>query len=196
MGARSFDVPVINQIHYPEPFFPPGTNNACGPIALYAGFLGLGANLEYNRLRDVAVSYGFNAEGITKEGLTNTAVWLNEELGRPYTVEAGDQYNTQHLMALLRQKAIIIVLVQVKKENGEFRVTNNQLGSFGHFLVVDYLSLSRRQLHVAGSSLGMSYIPLDDFLESWTGHRPGPDWKYTLKHEPATNWALIIKRRG
>ena len=62
------DSPVINQIYYPEPFFPAGSNNACGPVALFAALQGLGANVPYSHLRNIAVNNGFTSYGITKSG--------------------------------------------------------------------------------------------------------------------------------
>src|SRR6185436_8399474 len=98
------------------------------------GFQGLGVDVDYNRLRDIAVNNGFDAEGISKQGLINTAVTLNDELGQPVNVEQGDHYRTTDLLKLLRQKAVIIILVRVKREAGEFRMTDNYSNSFGHFL--------------------------------------------------------------
>jgi hypothetical protein len=197
-GRRAVDVPVINQIYYPEPFFPPGTNNACGPVALYAAFKGLGLDVDYSRLRDIAVNNGFDAEGISKWGLVNTAVSLNDELGQPLRIEQGNNYNTGDLIRLLRQRAVIIILVQVKNESGQFRMTDDYYNSFGHFLLVDRINTRSEYVQVAGSTLGMDKVPLSDFVRAWSG-QAGPTsplggWSAFLKREPADNWALVIKR--
>jgi len=194
-GRRAVDVPVINQIYYPEPFFPPGANNACGPVALYAAFKGLGLEVDYTRLRDIAVSYGFNAEGISKSGLINTATTLSAELGQPLKIEQGDNYNTADLITHLRQKAVIIILVRVKKEAGQFRMTDDYINSFGHFLLVDRINIRSKYVQVAGSTLGMDKVPLADFARAWSGQaEPAAGWRAFLKSEQADNWALIIKR--
>lgn len=194
-GRPALDVPVINQIYYPEPFFPPGTNNACGPVALYAAFKGLGLEVDYTRLRDIAVSFGFNAEGISKSGLINTATTLSAELGQPLKIEQGDNYNTADLITHLRQKAVIIILVRVKKEAGQFRLTDDYTNSFGHFLLVDRINTRGKYVQVAGSTLGMDKVPLADFARAWSGEvEPAAGWRAFLKSEQADNWALIIKR--
>jgi hypothetical protein len=199
-GRKLVDAPVINQIYYPEPFFPPGTNNACGPVALYASFKGLGLDIDYNRLRDIAVSNGFNAEGISKWGLINTALTLNNELGNPLTIEQGDQYRTTDLIRNLRQGAVIVILVQVKKEAGQFRMTDDYNNSFGHFLLVDRINTRAKYVQVAGSTLGMDKVPLADFVRAWSGAAEPTSvlggWSVFFKNEPADNWALIIKRAG
>jgi hypothetical protein len=196
-GRRAVDVPVINQIYYPEPFFPPGTNNACGPIALFAGLSALKPDIQYNRLRDLAVGYGFNAEGITKQGLINTAIALNNEMGQPFTIEYGDRYRTTDLIKKLRQGAIIVILVRVKREAGQFRVTDDYYTSFGHFMLVDRINTRTKYVKAAGSTLGMDQIPLSDFIRAWAGENPPGNslgWREFLKSESANNWALIIKR--
>jgi hypothetical protein len=189
------DVPVINQIYYPEPFFPPGTNNACGPVALYAAFKGLGLDVDYTRLRDIAVNNGFNAEGMSKQGLINTALTLNDELGQPLKLEQGNHYRTADLIKNLRQRAVIIILVQVQKEAGQFRMTDDYYNSFGHFLLVDRINTRSKYVQVAGSTLGMDKVPLADFARAWSGEaEPAAGWRAFLKNEQANNWALIIKR--
>lgn len=198
VGRRAVDVPVINQIYYPEPFFPPGTNNACGPVALYAAFKGLGQDIDYGRLRDIAVANGFNAEGISKWGIVNTAITLNDELGQPFTIEEGNQYRTADLIKYLRQRAVIVILVRVKKESGQFVMTDDYNYSFGHFLLVDQINTRAKYVQVAGSTLGMDKVPLADFVRAWSGEAdpssvPG-GWNVFLKNEQADNWALIIKR--
>lgn len=197
-GRRSVDVPIINQIYYPEPFFPPGTNNACGPVALYAAFKGLKFDIDYSRLRDIAVNNGFDAEGISKWGLLNTAVTLNNELGQPLTIEQGDKYRTADLIKYLRQGAVIVILVQVKKEAGQFRMTDDYYNSFGHFLLVDRINTRAKYVQVAGSTLGMDKVPLADFVRAWSGEAEPTSalagWRTFLKYEKADNWALIIKR--
>jgi hypothetical protein len=198
-GRGSVDVPVINQIYYPEPFFPPGTNNACGPIALFAAFKGLGLDVEYSRLRDIAVSNGFNAEGISKWGIINTAATLNNELGEPVRIEHGDSYSTSDLIKRLRQGAVIIILVRVKKEAGQFRMTDDYYSSFGHFLLVERINTRTKNVRLAGSTLGMDQVPLADFIRAWSGGDPAAadslgGWRAFLQQEQADNWALIIKR--
>jgi hypothetical protein len=195
-GQGSVDAPVINQIYYPEPFFPPGTNNACGPVALYAAFKGLGYDVDYGRLRDMAVSNGFNAEGISKWGLINTATTLNDELGHPLTIEQGDQYRTSDLIKKLRQGAVVVILVRVKKESGQFRLTDDYASSFGHFLLVDRINTRTKMVQMAGSTLGMDKVPLADFVRAWAGEAEptAAGWSAFLKNEPADNWAVIIQR--
>lgn len=199
LGRNSVDVPVINQIYYPEPFFPPGTNNACGPIALFAALKGLELEIEYSRLRDIAVSNGFNAEGISKWGLISTAVTINNELGQPVSIEHGDNYRTTDLIKHLRQGAVVIILVQVKKEAGQFRMTDDYYSSFGHFLLVERINTRAKNVRVAGSTLGMDQVPLADFIRAWAGDDPSAanslgGWRALLQKEQADNWALIIKR--
>ncbi len=198
VGGRGVDVPVINQIHYPEPFFPPGSNNACGPVALFAGLLGLGLEVDYSHLRDIAVNNGFAAAGISKRGLVNTAATLNSEWGYPLTLEHGNLYNTQNLIKELRQGGVVIVLVRVKKENGQYRVTGSSQGSVEHFLLVEQINLDSKKVKMAGSTLGMDEVPLSDFIESWTGNHQAvvstEGWASFLKNEEINNWALILKR--
>lgn len=197
-GRRGIDTPVINQIYYPEPFFPPGTNNACGPVALFAALKGLDFDIEYSHLRDIAVNNGFNAEGISKWGLVNTAVTINNELGQPFTIEQGDHYRTTDLIKHLRQRAVIVILVRVKKEAGQFRMTDDYYSSFSHFLLVDSINIRGKYVQVAGSTLGMDRVPLADFLRAWSGETlttsVGGGWRSFLQAEKADNWALIIKR--
>lgn len=196
-GQKTVDVPVVNQIYYPEPFFPPGTNNACGPVALFAGLTALKADIDYSRLRDLAVSYGFDAEGISKGGLVSTAVALNNELGQPFSIEHGDRYRTTDLIKRLRQGAVIVVLVRAKKESGQFLLTDDYYHSFGHFLLVDRINTQAKYVKVAGSTLGMDKVSLADFVRVWSGETP-PDsllgWRPFFQSEQADNWALIIKR--
>lgn len=198
IGGRGIDVPVINQIYYPEPFFPPGTNNACGPVALFAGLLGLGLDVDYSHLRNIAVNYGFTSYGISKQGMVGTAATLNSEWGYPLTIEHGNFYNTKDLMRHLRQGSVIIVLVRVKRVNGKYQVTADQAGSVGHFLLVERINLRSKKVRLAGSTLGMDEVPLADFIKSW-GSNPqavtsGEGWRTFFKKEEAINWALILKR--
>lgn len=196
-GRSGMDMPVINQIYYPEPFFPPGTNNACGPVALYAGLKGLKLEVDYRHLRDIAVNNGFNAEGISKTGLINTAVTLNNELGQPLTIEQGNQYRTNDLMRQLRQGAVVIILIRVKREAGQFRMTDDYSYSFGHFLLVDRINTRAGFVGVAGSTLGMDKVPLEDFIRAWSGEAPPTSplgWGPFLRQENADNWALILKK--
>ena len=199
--GRAVDVPVINQVYYPEPFFQPGTNNACGPIALFAGLQGLGAKVGYSRVRDIAVSYGFGAEGISTSGMVNTIRALNYELGNPYAIEYGNHYTVGDLMKQLRQRAVVIVLVRVKREQGQFQITADPNGSFGHFLVIERINLRTKKIKLAGSTLGMDQVPLSDFTSSWanspqTGSSNRVRWPFgaSLKQEKFVNWALIFKR--
>jgi hypothetical protein len=197
VNRAKVDVPVVNQLYYPEPFFPPGTNNACGPVSLFAAMQGLGVNVDYSRLRNVAVNNGFNAEGISKWGIINTAVTLNSELGNPLALEYGNHYRTKDLTRHLRQGGVIVVLVYVKKEYGQYRLTGDRAGSIGHFLLVESVNFRSRQVKLAGSTLGMDKVPITDFIRSWTGNSqfviPTGGWRTYLRNEPASNWALILK---
>lgn len=201
--ARSVDVPVINQIYYPEPFFPPGTNNACGPVALFAALTALRANIEYGRLRDIAVSYGFTHYGISKSGMVNTLTAMNYELGNPYVVEHGNRFAIRDLMKHIRAGGVAIVLIQVQKVNGQFQISTDPYRSFGHFLIIESVNLRTQTIRVAGSTLGMERVPLRDFVRSWSNDPQavvGPDrvggWRNYLKNEAAVNWALLVKRRS
>lgn len=194
----SVDVPVINQIYYPEPFFPPGTNNACGPVSLYAALQGLGVDVDYIHLRNLAVGYGFNAEGISKWGMINTVASLNYELGNPLTIEYGDRYRTRDLMAHLRKGSVIVVLVRVRRGYDGYYVTGDPTGSIGHFLLVESISTRSKTVRLAGSTLGMDRVPLLEFIRSWT-RNPNLNvsdngWTTYLKREEAVHWALILKR--
>lgn len=195
---NNVDVPVINQIDYPEPFFPPGTNNACGPVALYAAVQALGVNVDYGRLRDWAVASGFTHYGISKGGMVGTAAAINQELGSPLTIEHGDRYSTQDLIKQIRTGGVAIVLVQVRKSGSRWFLTPDP--AIGHFLIVDSINMRRKTVQFAGSTLGMEQVSLQDFIQSWSGRRdaanPGEQtWQSFLKTEPARNWALIIRRR-
>jgi hypothetical protein len=198
-GRNRVNVPVVNQIYYPEPFFPPGSNNACGPVALFAGLQGLGIDIKYNRLRDIAVRYGFNAEGISKSGLIGTAVTINNELGQPLEINYGNRFTTRSLIQQLGQGGVVVVLVRVKKVNGQFVVTSDYAGTFGHFLLVERINLRSKMVYFAGSTLGMNRVPLVDFMRAWTGNPNLPDtssagWRTYLKEEKAGKWALVVKR--
>lgn len=204
--ASASNVPDINQIYYPEPFFPPGSNNACGPVALYAALLGLGAEVDYTRLRDVAVGYGFTYYGITKSGMVNTLVTLNQELGDRFAIEHGSNYNIQSLAQQIRKGGVPIVLIRVRKENGAFRVTGDRHNSIGHFLIVERISTRTNTVEFAGSTLGMEKVPLSDFVQSWSSNpqavtapqRDGPrlfnPWRGAVNTE-AVNWAIVVKRK-
>ena len=73
---------------YHEPFFPSGVNNACGPVALLAGFQGLGADeLPYQHVRNIAVGYDYASYGISTWGMVNTAYTLNDQMGNPFEIE-------------------------------------------------------------------------------------------------------------
>ncbi len=197
-GRSKLDMPVINQVHYPEPFFPPGTNNACGPVALFAGLLGLGLEVDYGHLRDTAVNHGFTSYGISKQGMVDTISTLNYEWGNSLQIEHGNRYRTKDLIKHLRQGAVVAVLVRVKRENGRYRVTTDPHNSVGHFLLVERVNLFTRKVTFAGSTLGMEEVPLGDFIQSWANN---PDsitaeggWRSYFRKEPAQNWAIIIKR--
>lgn len=203
--AGKIDLPVINQIYYPEPFFAPGTNNACGPVALYAAVLGLGANIDYTRLRNIAVNHGFTDYGISTSGMVGTISTLNQELGSPYTLEHGKNYNVQALARKIRQGGVAIVLLNVRKVNGQFIVTPDKYSSFGHFLIVESINMRTRTVQFAGSTLGMDKVPLDDFVKSWSSNPqalsngpPRPKNLFNLWQPPAdtdaVNWALILKK--
>ncbi|MDM8521529.1 hypothetical protein QUF64_15905 [Anaerolineales bacterium HSG6] len=211
--GRAGKIPIIDQLQYPEPFFPAGANNACGPVALYAGMQGLGAKFQYPYLRDIAVRNDFGAHGITVSGLVNTAVIMNQQLGSPFTIEQSRGYQLSDLTHLINQKAIVIVLVRVKKVNGNYQVTGDKNGSFGHFLVLESINTMTRRVRVAGSTLGMQNIPLDDFLASWASKPREPAFvrrtnislnlfdmpSFELVERSAAKptgiWALVIKRK-
>lgn len=204
--SSAVDVPVINQIYYPEPFFPPGTNNACGPVALYAALLGLRADIEYTRLRDIAVNYGFTHYGISKSGMVGTLVTINQELGSPYVIEHGNNYNIKSLLQHIRRGGIPIVLLRVRKDYGQWRVTADKSNSIGHFLVVEAINLRKNTIRFAGSTLGMDEVPLEDFVQSWASNPqavtapPKPTYGLLSPWRPplttdAVNWALVVKKR-
>ena len=199
-NAGAVDVPVINQIHYPEPFFPPGTNNACGPVALFAALQALGANVEYGHLRDIAVNNGFTYYGISKAGMVHTIGAINNELNTPFAIEYGDHYSLKDLMQGIRQRGVATVLIRVKKENGRYRVTADRQNSVGHFLIVDSINLRTNTVKFAGSTLGMDQVPLPDFIQSWASNPQAVtnasrnNWQSYMKDKGGENWALIIKR--
>jgi len=211
---RVGEIPIIDQLQYPEPFFPAGSNNACGPVALYAGMQGLGAKFKYPHLRDIAVHNDFGAHGITVSGLVNTAVILNKQLGHPFIIEQSRGYQLSDLTRLINQKAVVIVLVRVKKVNGKYQVTGDKNGSFGHFLVVESINTITRRVKIAGSTLGMQHVPLDNFLDSWNSkpREPAfvrrtnislnlfdmPSFELVKRspEKPTGIWALVLKRKG
>lgn len=197
-GNKRVDAPTVNQIYYPEPFFPAGTNNACGPVSLFAAWQGLGVDVNYGHLRNIAVNNGFDAEGITKWGLINTAITLNDEVGGPLKIEASEEYRTADILKYLRQGGVVLVLVRVRNVGGRFYLTGDYNGSFGHFLLLESISFRSRKVKLAGSTLGMDEVPLEDFLRSWTRNPnlvvPANSWRSYLKNESGANWALILKR--
>lgn len=196
-GKNRVDVPVINQIHYPEPFFPAGTNNACGPVSLYAAIQGLGVNVDYSRLRNIAVNNGFNAEGTSTWGLINTAVTLNSELGNPLKIEYGNRYNSRELLKQLRGGGVVLVLVRVRRDYNGWRVTGDPNSSIGHFLLVERMSFKGNKVTLAGSTLGMDQVSALEFVRSWRRDPNltiGDSWSNYLDNEPANNWAIILKR--
>lgn len=198
--ASSVDVPVINQIHYPEPFFPPGSNNACGPVALFAALHALGAQVNYTQLRDIAVTNGFTSYGISKAGMVRTISTINQQWGNPFAIEYGNHYATQDLMQHIRKGGVAIVLIRVRKENGAYRVTADKHNSVGHFLIVESINMRNKTVQFAGSTLGMDKVSLQDFIRSWASNPQAvthtKSWQNNLKNEKAENWALIIKRRA
>jgi hypothetical protein len=198
VGSSAVDVPVVNQILYPEPFFAPGTNSACGPVALFAAVHGLGVDLPYGHLRDIAVQNGFGPKGISEWGMVNTMVTLNNELGNPLSIEYGNHYRPKDLIKHLRQQGVIVVLVHVRKENGQYRMVAEQPGSIGHFLLVERIDFKSKEVKLAGSTLGMNEVPLQDFIQSWTNNPHLTSavigWSSLLKSNEATGWTLILKR--
>jgi len=198
-NARAIDVPEINQIHYPEPFFPPGTNNACGPVALFAALQALQANVQYGHLRDIAVNHGFTHYGISKAGLVGTISTINQELGHTFAIEHGNNYGIKDLMRHIRQRGVVTVLIRVRKEHGRYRVTADEANSIGHFLIVDSINLRSGTVKFAGSTLGMDEVPLQDFIQSWASNpqalTQGKNWRGYLRNEKSVNWALIIKQK-
>lgn len=197
-ATRWVDVPVVNQMEYPEPFFPPGTNNACGPVSLYAGMRGLGVNISYTHLRNRAVENGFAAHGISQWGLVSTALQVNQDLGTPLRIEYSDRYRTRDLMNHLRRGGVVLVLVYLENIGGRYRMTGYTEGSIGHFLLVENINLRTGRVRLAGSTLGMNDVPLADFLRSWKRNpaltEPPGGWKQYLDSEPASSWALILKK--
>jgi len=216
LGKQAGKIPVINQLLYPEPFFPAGSNNACGPVALFATFTGLGANIHYQQLRDIAVRNDFASYGITVSGLVNTAYLLNSQIGQPFSIEQSRNYTLSNLSRLLRQGKVLIVLVRVKRVNGNYQVTTDKHGSIGHFLVVERINMATRRVQIAGSTLGMKNVPLDDFISSWTSSPPEPKPERPIvslnsfnslniltikpiemkeKKQAPTGWAMAIRRK-
>lgn len=195
--ARSkTDVPIINQMLYPEPFFPPGTNNACGPIALYAAMQGLNVPTDYTRLRNYAVNYGFTSDGISKWGLISTASSLNRDFGEPLHIEHGT-YTLREVVRTLARGGVVLVLVNVQYTSDGFRVSPY---GFGHFLLVERVLLKSRKVKMAGSTLGMDEVPLTDFLRAWT-YNPyaastEADLRGALANESYAGWALVLKRQS
>ncbi len=166
--------PEINQLLYPEPFFPPGYNNACGPVGLYAALKGLRLNVTYQQVRNIAVNYGFGAHGISTTGMLNTAAVLNNQRGQPLHIEQSRHYQVKDLNRLISRGSAVIVLVRVQRVNGEYRVTGDRANSFGHFIVVERINTLGGRVRIAGSTLGMQNVPLHDFLSSWSSSPPEP----------------------
>jgi len=174
MMGKVGKVPIIDQTIYPESFFPKGGNNACGPVALYAAMKGLGADIVYADVRNIAVNNEFGSEGITVSGLVNTAIILNNELGYPLKIQQSRSYKLSDLVRFLNQKSVVIVLVRVKKVDGDYFITTDRNGSFGHYLVIQNINMVTRQVRLAGSTLGMQNVSLDDLLGSWASQPPEP----------------------
>ncbi|GAB4424563.1 MAG: hypothetical protein Kow0031_03580 [Anaerolineae bacterium] len=195
---NNLDVPVINQIYYPEPFFPPGTNNACGPVALFAALQALRVDIGYPRLRDLAVANGFTDYGISKSGMVGTIAAINRETGDTLKIEHGNRYNTQDLMREVRTGGVAIVLLRVQRAGGQWRVTTDVNNSLGHFLIVDSINMRSKTVQFAGSTLGMDKVPLQDFVQAWSRNPQPIDsraWQTFLKTEAANNWALVIRKQ-
>jgi hypothetical protein len=190
LAGGSVDVPVVNQVLYPEPFFAPGTNSACGPVALYAASHGLGNPVDYGRLRDIAVTNGFGPHGISTWGMINTMTTINNEMGGPFTIDYGGHYRLRDLIKHLRQQGVVVVLVYVRKENSRYRLTTDGPGAIGHFLLVERINSRSKKVILAGSTLGMDEVSLSEFVQSWTNN---PQAIYT-KTDPSTGWALILKQ--
>jgi hypothetical protein len=197
VGRNARDVPVVYQVLYPESFFAPGTNNACGPVALYAGLLGLGLDIDYQRVRDLAVSYGFDASGFSTSGMVNTATTISNERNEPFSVEQGRTFTTQDLIRHLRRGEVVVVLLQVKQGNSGFQVSGYEAGSFGHFLIVERINIRTRKVRFAGSTLGMDEVPLGDFVASWSNNSqalaPPEGWRAYLDNEQPGGWAMMLK---
>ena len=196
----NLNVPIINQIYYPEPFFPPGTNNACGPVALFAGLQALGIDIEYSRLRDLAVANGFTYYGISKGGLVGTVNAINQEWGDRLVIEHGSRYSTHDLIKQIRRGGIVIVLVGVYNSGGQWYLTPDFDNAVGHFLIVDSINLRSKTVRFAGSTLGMDQVAFQDFVRAWTRSTSNPVATQPglgfIRQEPASdNWALIIRRR-
>jgi hypothetical protein len=196
----SVDVPIINQIYYPEPFFPAGTNNACGPVALFAALHALGAKVDYSHLRNTAVNNGFTSYGISKWGMIHTVSTLNQQMNDPFTIEYGSHYATKDVIRHIRQGGVAIVLIRVRRQGGRYVVTADKHNSVGHFLIVERINMRSKTVQFAGSTLGMENVRLEDFMRSWASNpqavtNPSKGWQKYLRNEKASNWALIIKRR-
>ncbi len=197
------DVPDINQTLYPEPFFRAGSNNACGPVALFAALKGLGANIVYEHVRNIAVNNEFGRDGMTVSGLVNTAIILNNYLRQPFVIEQSRSYHLQDLVDELRAGGVIIVLVSIKKVDGQYQIANPGRGTIGHFLVVEQINLVSGRVTIGGSTLGMGDIPLADFVSSWSNEPQKQEkksfraaWRNALREENTPgNWALVIRRR-
>ncbi len=205
-GNGLVDVPDINQTLYPEKFFRAGSNNACGPVALFAAMQGLGANISYAHVRNIAVNNEFGSDGMTVSGLINTAVILNNYLGQPFIIEQSRDYHLQDLTNQLQQKGVVIVLVRIKKVEGQYQISGNTKGSIGHFLVIERINPFTSKVKIGGSTLGMGDVSLADFVSSWSNEPQKAEkrqfpikfiWKNPIKEEPKPgNWALMIKRRS
>lgn len=194
---NNLDVPVINQIYYPEPFFPPGTNNACGPVALFAALQALRVDIGYPRLRDLAVANGFTDYGISKSGMVGTIAAVSRETGDALKIDHGNHFSTTDLMREVRTGGVAIVLLRVQRVGGQWRVTSDMNNSIGHFVIVDSINMRSKTVRFAGSTLGMDKVPLQDFIQAWTRNPQPVDfkaWQTFLKTETANNWALVIRK--
>ena len=194
LTGGAVDVPVVNQILYPEPFFAPGTNSACGPVALYAASYGLGVPVDYSRLRDIAVTNGFGPHGISTWGMVNTIATINSELGNPFSIEYGNQYRTSDLIRHLRQQGVVVVLVYGRLMSFAglryYQLTTDGPGAIGHFLLVEQINSRSKKVKLAGSTLGMDEVTLSEFVQSWTNNAQAS----YAKTDPSAGWALILKQ--
>jgi hypothetical protein len=145
------------------------------------------------------VANGFTDYGISKAGLIGTISRVNLESGDKLLIEYGERYNTQDLIKQVRTGGVVIVLLGVYRSGSQWHVTPDFNNAIGHFLIVDSVNMRSKTVRFAGSTLGMEQVGLADFVRSWSRNpnhqmdlKPGLSF---LPQEPATNWALVIRRR-
>jgi hypothetical protein len=164
---------------------------------VFAGQLGQGVDIDYQRVRDLAVSYGFDASGFSTSGMVNTATTISNERNEPFSVEQGRTFTTQDLIRHLRRGEVVVVLLQVKQGSSGFQVSGYEAGSFGHFLIVERINIRTRKVRFAGSTLGMDEVPLGDFVASWSNNSQAltlPEgWRAYLDNEQPGGWAMMLK---